>query len=54
MTQKLLHGQEVVPMSQDVLIDSLIDLIIRHNKISDEYCGSSNIGSRANEDNIVI
>ena len=29
MTQKLLHGQETAPMSQDVLIDGLIDLIIR-------------------------
>ena len=29
MTQKLLHGQEIVPMNQDMLIDSLIELIIR-------------------------
>lgn len=29
MTQKILHGQEIIPMNQEVLIDSLIGLITR-------------------------
>lgn len=28
LTQKLLHGQDILPMSQDILIDSLLELII--------------------------
>ncbi|ASC73567.1 HTH-type transcriptional repressor AcnR [Halomicronema hongdechloris C2206] len=30
MTQKLLHGQSIIPMQQDVLIDSVIDMIVRY------------------------
>ncbi|WP_240518721.1 TetR/AcrR family transcriptional regulator C-terminal domain-containing protein [Leptolyngbya sp. BC1307] len=29
LTQKLLHGQEILPMKQEVMIDSLLELIIR-------------------------
>lgn len=29
MTQKILHGQAIAPMSQEVIIDSLVDLIVR-------------------------
>lgn len=29
LTQKLLHGQDILPMSQDILIDSLLELIIK-------------------------
>jgi AcrR family transcriptional regulator len=31
MTQQILHGQEIAPMNKDVMIDSLIDLIVRHS-----------------------
>ncbi|MBD0336232.1 MAG: TetR/AcrR family transcriptional regulator [Cyanobacteria bacterium Co-bin13] len=30
LTQKLLHGQPIIPMNQDDLIDSLIDVIVRY------------------------
>lgn len=29
LTQKLLHGQAVVPMDSDIVVDSLIELIVR-------------------------
>jgi len=29
-TQKLLHGQSIIPMPQDVLIDNVIDMIVRY------------------------
>lgn len=28
ITQKLLHGQEIMPMSRDIIINSLIDMIV--------------------------
>lgn len=28
LTQKLLHGQEIMPMDRDIIIDALIDLIV--------------------------
>jgi AcrR family transcriptional regulator len=30
LTQQMLHGQEIIPLSEDRLLDSLIDLIIRN------------------------
>jgi AcrR family transcriptional regulator len=32
MMQKLLHGQEIMPMSQEVMIDNLVDLIVDHRE----------------------
>ncbi|MEA5619078.1 TetR/AcrR family transcriptional regulator [Cronbergia sp. UHCC 0137] len=40
ITQYMLHGQEILPLDRDRLIDNLVDLLTNHQTVKNQYSGT--------------